>query len=320
MSNDLIKYNINYIPQTGSGFLNLGATCYFNSLIQAMLSCSSLNETLLGTEDASANRINPIHALKYTSKMMLNGKHVSTGAAQIWQALRQAGCQLDSSQQCAGEAFVLLLDILDKADNVDISRLFTHRIKTRIFCYDCKQWKCVGKGINTIYNIEANWCKDNIFDENTMSDATTTALLSDNSCAPGTSPDMAAYLLNSATRIDAGYKCESCNSTNPKLRSDILTMVPEILVIRAKKYNNKLEKLSGTTNFEKELIFCQGTDHELKYEAIAQIEHSGNLSGGHYWAICKRRDGWWNLNDNSASKEAGFAPTSNTYIVFYHVI
>ena len=37
---DLIKYDQSLVGK-GQGFINLGATCYFNSLLQCLLSCDA---------------------------------------------------------------------------------------------------------------------------------------------------------------------------------------------------------------------------------------------------------------------------------------
>ena len=44
------------------------------------------------------------------------------------------------------------------------------------------------------------------------------------------------------------------------------------------------------------------------FRQTAQIEHSGSMSGGHYWALCRRADGVYCLNDQSCTRVPGFAP------------
>ena len=62
------------------------------------------------------------------------------------------------------------------------------------------------------------------------------------------------------------------------------------------------------------------TGGALKYRLVAQIEHSGGLEGGHYWARCLRGGGAlqaFMLNDTGISP-ARFGPSAETYIVVYH--
>ena len=42
------------------------------------------------------------------------------------------------------------------------------------------------------------------------------------------------------------------------------------------------------------------------------------MSSGHYWAVCKRKGGWFCMNDMNITP-AEFSPTNNTYIVIYHI-
>ena len=44
MYNEKYEFNPN-------GFVNLGATCYFNSLVQGLMSCTQLTETILEMDD-----------------------------------------------------------------------------------------------------------------------------------------------------------------------------------------------------------------------------------------------------------------------------
>ena len=128
---------------------------------------------------------------------------------------------------------------------------------------------------------------------------------------------MNKFLVKQAGYIDKDFKCPNCKKAGEKYNINCLVMVPEVLVVLSKKYERG-RKLDKYTNFPKKLIFKGKNGRPLIYEAISQIEHSGNLNGGHYWAVSRRNIGWYNLNDNSFNK-AEFMPTNNTYIVFYHM-
>jgi len=93
--------------------------------------------------------------------------------------------------------------------------------------------------------------------------------------------------------IPDDYKCESCgiqNTQDPvtkKVTHNVmqvysLARLSEIIVLVFNKYHTKKVKF-----FPQSLDF-KGTNGDLHYEVMAQIEHGGNMSGGHYWVKCRR--------------------------------
>lgn len=58
---------------------------------------------------------------------------------------------------------------------------------------------------------------------------------------------------------------------------------------------------------------------QVKWENIAQIEHSGHLNSGHYTALCKRFNRIFHFDDIKVDmlKDDNIYPSKNTYIVFY---
>jgi ubiquitin C-terminal hydrolase len=97
-------------------------------------------------------------------------------------------------------------------------------------------------------------------------------------------------------------------------------MIPEIIPIVLKKYTTK-----QVTPFPLKLEFiAKGGAKKYIYTLVAQSEHSGGMMGGHYWAICLRKNAenrltWKNLNDQSVS-DARPGPTLNSYVLIYHLI
>ena len=129
---------------------------------------------------------------------------------------------------------------------------------------------------------------------------------------------MNKFLARQYGYVDKFFKCPKCTRLGEKYRIDHLVMSPEILVVLSKKYV-AYNKLDVYTEFPKTMEFNGKNNIILKYEAVSQIEHIGNLNSGHYWAISRRPDGWSSLNDNQFTKYE-FNPTKNTYIVFYHLM
>ena len=125
--------------------------------------------------------------------------------------------------------------------------------------------------------------------------------------------------------IDADCICPnvSCKKKGSKFKTTTLIMIPEILTVVLKKYKYKL-----LTPFPAKLEFlAKGGTKKLIYILVAQSEHSGGMSGGHYWAICLRKSDntinskmvWKTLNDSSVS-DGTPGPTINSYILFYNFL
>ena len=109
-----------------------------------------------------------------------------------------------------------------------------------------------------------------------------------------------------------------CKKKGEKYKINLLIMIPEILVIMSKKYNTK-EKIDIITEFPEHLVFDNTGGGIISYMAVAQIEHIGSKNSGHYWVICRRKGGWFSINDMLISPSK-FSPSSNTFMVFYHMI
>jgi ubiquitin C-terminal hydrolase len=293
------------------GFSNIGFTCYYNSLLQSLLSCTSFVEKL---SDFSEKKDNLAKLLSY---MVGNFRKLEAGqdAAATeeierlgpitWRAMIQKlavkspeFAQFAVGQQCAAEGFSLLLQALEAYG--DIQMLFTHRRRNKIFCPDCKTYFSQVDETNNLFEVEPFTESKEVL------------------------TDLNHFLLSQQNKVDADCICSKCGIKSEKLRTSTLVMIPEILFVMSKKYKynkdqHQGEKIDVYTEFPATLKFAAKDKSEFCYGAVAQIEHHGGLNGGHYYAICKRRNGWFCLNDLAVSP-AEFRPTANTYIVVYHIM
>ena len=330
----LVSYNteMEFMP---FGFNNLGSTCYFNAMLQSLLSCTSFTSELLKNEETKEYNKNPIAkklielikaALslnEYSSNLdsstqesliKLNISKLSPG---IWREMVMFLCkknninvrQFMAGQQCAGEGFHCILEALDNYNS--IQNIFLHRYKFMIYCVDCN--KCVSNvnSMNNLFEVQPDLKTEQLERFKKYDDI----------CLGNTrpeTPDMNMFLAKQSGYVDKFYICPNCKKDGEKYKISYLVMVPEVLVVLSKKYTST-SKLHIHTEFPKTMEFAGSNDNILKYEAVSQIEHIGSLDSGHYWAISRRNDGWYVLNDNNVSKSE-FKPTKNTYIVFYHLV
>lgn len=177
------------------GFRNVGSICYWNSLLQALASCTSLLNELArhnGLPQLLLSALQENHPNSHIDlhsevmRYLIEKKHIDI-------PLR--------GQQCAGEAFTLLLTALEQIQLVQ--NLFLFKYLTYIECNKC------GKRTKPIEE------KNNLM------------MLPDSRNIP----DISNYLLYHTQDIE--YKC-TCNNRSAK-QHNRLVLIPEILFIMFRK-------------------------------------------------------------------------------------
>ena len=267
----MLVYNDTY-SSTPTGLTNIGSICYLNSLLQALLSCTSFVQQIYHT--ASGNPI-----IKQFINVCMYNKTISNFGINMYNILNKHFHAALYGQHCFHEVFDILMDSISTIN--ELSQLFSHTYKTYSFCTKCDRW---------------SRHKDSV--EN-------------------------AFMINSETKITEdciqtpeiqldNLECTTCKDRSQKKIRYVLSVIPEILVIISQNYEKK-----QYIEFPPTLKF---TD-KLQYIAVAQIEHIGSRTDGHYWTCCRRdlSETWYCCDDGVITKTE-FKPTINTYAIFYHVI
>ena len=114
-------------------------------------------------------------------------------------------------------------------------------------------------------------------------------------------------------------KCAACAAAKGNsVRRYEVEKIPTILFIRFNQYVGHRKRY-----FPIEMHFSSKEGGKLRYSLVAQMEHSGSLSGGHYWAHGVRKSAAGDklvscsLNDASVGA-VKLGPTASTYCVVYH--
>ena len=127
---------------------------------------------------------------------------------------------------------------------------------------------------------------------------------------------------------DNMWYCNNCKKHKSAKKQIRLFKLPKYLIIQLKKFKNTSGFFYSSN--EKKNCFIKYPINNLdlsyyaeynegnnqKYDLYAVIEHHGEISEGHYTAICKINDIWVLFNDSLLSK-INDPVTNNAYLLFY---
>ena len=311
----MLKYRRELIPES-FGLANNGSLCYLNSLMQSIISCSAFNDTVLKNKEYMY-MTNTGKALYDFVNASIHGDP-PTNTSAVFRALitdvrtRKPHVRFSNGQQSASECLVLMLEMIEPPNygaielepgtpSVDddgapavglhpITDIFLHCYQVETICHGCK-----GRMQKNDYG-----CQFNMFsfgaDEKEI--------------------DFLTTICSEISEI-SDRECPKCEKRGEETTfQKTLMVIPDIIVCVFNIYES-----IGRVNrrIPKVIKFRAADDSMLVYSQVAQIEHSGSRSGGHYWARALRKNKVeYMLNDSSFS-ETRIMPTKNTYLVFYHL-
>ena len=313
MTNSLINYNIDFVPLT-FGLHNTGVICYFNTLLQSLMSCSSLNQYFLINEHIFKQKNNTL-VLLYIDllKKNLNTREKQQNIFQSSNILTQLIISykkknptighIGMGQEDIGEFLIFFLEALD---NKYIEKLFIHKYQCDILCTKCEFIENIPNDLSYQFEIPLNNIDSYEIDYLNKE--------------KGDTINISNYIQNHVSNI-SHKSCSKCKSHNSLVKMSRLKFIPTILVINFNKYKQKkLFKFPKQIEYNNTIIKKKYT-----YILVSSAEQSGNSMGGHY--VCKALRKVYN-NNNLTSKsylfndisfqESSIDPTLNSYIVFYH--
>jgi len=315
---------------TPSGLSNTGNICWGNSVLQSLLSLTSLTETLIEREN---ELMSPL-ALEYLAfvRSFSDGSIESTPSVssrsvdvlnKLVKCLQTSRTSqaiiLDTmNQQCASEGFTEFIDNLKCPAAEQLCRVVYRKC---IVCSNCGHENPLPNDSRHTINLNST---------------------------PNDTPDVFAYQLLGRREYVEDFTCAKCNvKTERSVSKELLTTVGEIIVIVFQYKVHRKDVAYFPIQFQ--LPGLYGT--KFTYVAVSHIMHSGTASGGHYYAESLRSDvpqpkarfhaheeptgpffdvgssyeslshlKRYSLNDSSVSEHPEqFTPQLNSYMVFYHM-
>lgn len=181
------------------GLYNTGSICYFNSLIQVLISCTSLHEWAR-CKKKEDNKMKT----EFANFIINSNEPNSNISSHLLSVLKKYLPNFGNGQESASEALALLLNTIN---DKSLNKLFIHRFRYNIKCMSCQYITdqiCDHSIQFELFHVSNITKEDILFQKTILSD----------------------------------YKCDKCNHIGAEKISK-LTMLPEILVCLFNVYHNK---------------------------------------------------------------------------------
>lgn len=311
---------------------NPGNGCFLNALLQGLVSCTAFTRAVLASKEylqltktgaAVFNFVSAYATPEAAKSPQQINRDIEWQSTAIVAALvqdlqqRRPRVKFGLSQESASEALVHLLDMMEPAEKdagsaseSPITRLFQHRCVCTVYCGGCRQIVSrendYGVVVNTFYLRDMKKRPQSVEDFSE-------ALVAHNSV-------LTDYVCDKCS-AKAGQQERSAESHSAapliSFRRYRLSMVPEIIACLFEIYGVHGGRTQYFIPAKLEIPRVGGGFHV--YSQVAQILHSGTLSGGHYITHALRNPRIYLFNDAAPPRETNtFVQSPNTYIALYH--
>ena len=289
----------NYLPNA-YGLRNSSCICYFNSFIQALTTCTALNEYVL--ENRNHYMTHPV--LRYYVELLdriLNTTKTIFDIFKIQEEftkyLRETAVKKGNARDKFGigqeDAQEGMLYFLELFGDVTIKLLNTRNTEIQ-YCSVCNK--------NTNLLSQERYMKEHSF-------------------FMRITPDRFADINKDIDNLKhfreyvSDYICDRCHTKGSSTILTCVSRVSSILIIAIDRYISR-----DSITLPDTLSFDNVEGNTLTYKLIATIEHFGGLNGGHYVAQVLRKDVTCIANDSHIQDINHIRSTNNTYLLFYHLL
>ena len=291
---------------------NATGICHLNSILQCLCCCPAFTKQVLGNQDYMTRSrtgsailsfvLHYIHRpLKFTVSIQQFSSIIMENFVKDLRHHRPEST-FGNGQESFTDGLPLLLEMVAAVDpngRSPISDILTHRYRSEVTCLNCgAKFTSVDESLPTF---------DMFYIDNLRERPTTPETFSD-------------AMLQYANPIE-DFTCEKCGTKGDGVVRNTLIRAPEIIMCVFNIYNTTIRRENRNYYFPERLEFPSSkSDGVLNYRVVAQVEHVGTMTSGHYTTRGLHHGVVYNFNDSQRPTTSTFEPTKDTYIVLYHII
>lgn len=344
------------------GIENCGNSCYLNSILQSIFRCDIITNFLLNPQSENfykADNLPNVYrnfVINYNDHCLKNSTILQKTTIEPLYTSVTKSAKLKKGEQ--GDAQEALTHILDKLcsreyllDELTINTLSLDKCPTEYQQYQEKMKTSKKKDdlvdnlLNCVFQkVDLEKSLYEYFNLKQKSTITclrcnTQSTTIENSLIVSTSITQKTKSVQEAlndfstkanlTKSDQ-FRCKQCQSLQDIEKVLIITVAPEYLTVHLKIFEQNLDgsrnKIKCTPNLNLENLKLPNPALDIyDYELFASSWHSGTFSGGHYIAIVKSGNEWYECNDDTINiitmddfQDGQFKNTEFTpYLLFY---
>ena len=303
------------------GLNNIGNTCFINSVLQSLIFTRPLQNYLIFSNHVEKCKIKEkiCFLCEFSKFLRLFQKKKNLTPFFILKNIKLISKNLKiGRQEDAHEFLIYFLDVLERNfdyflkknnknfivdDNKNnlIKNIFEGELKSEVQCLKCKNYSKTNEKFITL-SLDSN--------SNSIEKCLSNFFKSEN-------------LIN-----ENKIFCEKCKKKNDSKKKFFIKILPNILIIHLKRFDNFGRKIQKNIKNLKEIdlnnfTLNEGKKNGTKFKLYSILVHSGFFSSsGHYFTFLnKNNKNWVEMNDNFVQfVNENYVMNQNGYLFFYEKI